>query len=201
MFFAREPSNEAVRQFLETQRAEPFSYAEVGASAQTPPSGFFVDHNRVQLGRGVAVYKCAVNALKHWRQFDMRWVSVANDDEPIDVGGVVAVKVRAFGAWSLNACRIVYVVDEDGPIKKFGFGYGTLPGHIECGEERFSIEWCKRDDAVWYDILAFSKPHHPLTWLGLPFARMFQKRFARESMQRMRKEVESNADFQLPIAE
>ena len=35
---------------------------------------------------------------------------------------------RAIGFWWLNACRIVYVVDEAGPITQFGFAYGTLAG-------------------------------------------------------------------------
>jgi uncharacterized protein (UPF0548 family) len=189
MFFAREPSDEAVRQFLESQRTAPFTYPDVGASARTPPSGFFVDHNRVQLGHGPDVYERAVSGLRRWCQFDLGWVRVANDDAPIEVGSVVAIKARAFGSWSLNACRIVYVIDEDGATKKFGFGYGTLPDHIERGEERFTIEWHKEDDSVWYDILAFSQPHHPVVWLGLPFARIFQKRFARESKVRMVREV------------
>ena len=38
---------------------------------------------------------------------------------------------------------------------RFGFAYGTLPGHGGSGEERFLIER-DRDDGVWYDILAFS---------------------------------------------
>jgi uncharacterized protein (UPF0548 family) len=189
MFFAREPSNEAVRHFLESQCTEPFSYDDVGASAKTPPSGFFIDHNRVQLGHGLAVYNRGVSALRRWRQFDLGWVSVVNDDAPIEVGTVVAIKARTFTAWWLSACRVVYLIDEEGPTKKFGFGYGTLTDHIECGEERFTIEWNTQDDAVWYDILAFSKPHHPLVWLGLPFARMFQKRFARDSKVRMVREV------------
>jgi hypothetical protein len=29
-----------------------------------------------------------------------------------------------FGVWTLNTCRIVYVVDE---ATRFGFAYGTLP--------------------------------------------------------------------------
>jgi uncharacterized protein (UPF0548 family) len=36
--------------------------------------------------------------------------------------------------WWLNACRIVYVVDEEGPVKRFGFAYGTLPEHAESGK-------------------------------------------------------------------
>jgi hypothetical protein len=76
------------------------------------------------------------------------------------------------------ACRIVYVVDE---ADRFGFAYGTLPAHAETGEERFTVEWDEQDDAVWYDILAFSLPQQLLARLGYPFARRLQKRFARDS--------------------
>jgi len=190
MFFAKEPSDESIKQFLASQSTQPFSYDDVGASAQTPPAKFFVDHNRVKLGHGQSVYEAAVKGLRRWRQFDLGWVSVANDDAPIEAGSVVAIKVRSFGTWSLSACRIVYMVNEDGPIKKFGFAYGTLPGHLEQGEERFTIEWHTHDDSVCYDILAFSRPRHPLVWFGLPFARLLQKRFARDSKMRMLREVE-----------
>jgi uncharacterized protein (UPF0548 family) len=84
--------------------------------------------------------------------------------------------------WTLNACRVIYVVDEEEPSRRFGFAYGTLLDHVERGEERFLIEWNKKDDSVWYDILAFSQPRHPLVRLGTPYARMLQKRFARDSM-------------------
>jgi len=64
--------------------------------------------------------------------------------------------------------------------QRFGFAYGTLPGHIERGEERFLLEMSD-DDSVWYDILAFSQPRHLLTKIGYPFVRRMQKRFGRES--------------------
>jgi len=91
--------------------------------------------------------------------------------------------------WSLNACRVVYVVDEAHATTRFGFAYGTLPDHIERGEERFLIEWNRTDDSVWYDILAFSQPRHPLVRLGFPVARMMQKRFARDSLAAMRSAI------------
>ena len=69
----------------------------------------------------------------------------------------------------------------DGPVQRFGFAYGTLPGHAETGEERFLIEWDRTDNSVWYDVFAFSRPRHPLTRLGYPFARLTQNRFARQS--------------------
>jgi uncharacterized protein (UPF0548 family) len=104
-------------------------------------------------------------------------------ETPVQAGEVVAVIARLFGLWWLNACRIVYIMDEEGPVKRFGFG--TLPEHAESGEERFTMELHEQDDAVWYDILAFSRPQQVLARLGYPFARRLQKRFAKDSMEAM----------------
>lgn len=183
MFRITEPSEQDAVEFVSLQRSLPFTYDEVGATNTTPPaSGYNVDHNRVQIGTGEAVYKRCVEALKDWRHFDLGWVTVVPRGVAIEVGATVAVKARAFGTWSLNASRIVYTIDED---KRFGFAYGTLPDHVECGEERFLIEWLE-DDSVWYDILAFSRPKHPLVRLSKPLARMLQKQFARASLSKIR---------------
>ena len=80
-------------------------------------------------------------------------------------------------------------MDDKGPVQRFGFAYGTLPEHAESGEERFTVEWHEADDAVWYDILAFSRPHQLLARLGKPVARRLQKRFARGSAEAMRRAV------------
>ena len=80
-----------------------------------------------------------------------------------------------------------------GPIGKFGFAYGTLPGHVESGEERFLVEWDRGDDGVWYDILAFSRPNHILTRLGYPVVRRLQKRFGRDSAASMLRAVHPGA--------
>jgi uncharacterized protein (UPF0548 family) len=101
----------------------------------------------------------------------------------------VAVIARLFGLWWLNACRIVYVVDEGGPVQRYGFAYGTLLEHAESGEERFTVEWHEPDDAVWYEILAFSRPHHVLARLGYSLARRLQRRFARDSAAAMQRAV------------
>jgi uncharacterized protein (UPF0548 family) len=69
------------------------------------------------------------------------------------------------------------------------FAYGTLPGHAESGEERFLVEWDRTTDAVHYDILAFSRPRHPLARLGYPLTRRVQRRFARDSATAMRRAV------------
>jgi uncharacterized protein (UPF0548 family) len=89
----------------------------------------------------------------------------------------------------MNASRIVYVVDEAGPMTRFGFAYGTLPDHVETGEERFLIEWDRADNRVRYDILAFSRPRHVLARLGNPMMRRMQKKFGRDSVAAMLRAV------------
>ena len=185
MFFLTEPSAETVTNFIYAQRELPFSYQAVGATNGNAPAGYVVDHNRLQIGTGAAVFQRAKDALSAWKQFDLGWVSIVPAGVPVNAGATVAVKAHTFGAWSLNAARVVYVINEAGPTERFGFAYGTLPDHVETGEERFKVEWDLNDDTVWYDILAFSRPHHQLVKMAAPLARQLQKRFARESMRRM----------------
>ena len=185
MFLAREPAAEQIRQFIFRQSQLPLSYPEVGASRGTPPSGYTIDHNRIALGTGQEIFERAVAALKNWKQFDLGWVRMVPEGTPIEVGALVAILTKHFGFCSLNTCRVVYLINEDGPVRKLGFAYGTLSNHVERGEERFTIEWHRDDDSVWYDILAFSRPNTLLVRLGLPLARMLQKRFARDSLAAM----------------
>jgi uncharacterized protein (UPF0548 family) len=128
------------------------------------------------------MWQRAVAAVRGWQMFNIPWLRLYWPDTPIRVGAVVAVSVRHFGFFSLNACQIVYVVDQDGPmtnepVSRFGFAYGTLGEHAESGEERFTVEWDRASDKVWYDILAFSRPRHTLAKLAYPLSRSLQKAF------------------------
>ncbi|HEV7746029.1 MAG TPA: DUF1990 domain-containing protein [Pyrinomonadaceae bacterium] len=182
MFLLRKPSSETVRKFILSQLDLPFTYSAVGATrSETAPAGFTVDHNRRQLGFGENTFKLGVSALRDWKQFELGWVTIVPPLTPLEVGKVVAVRAHTFGFWSLSAARIVYLIEESARVKRFGFAYGTLTNHVECGEERFMIEWLE-DDSVWYDIYAFSHPQHPLVRLGSPLARLLQKRFIRNSL-------------------
>ena len=190
MFLLRRPSADVVQQFIASQSSLPFSYADVGATAVLAPAGYRIDHNRTKLGAGGETYDRAVSALKHWQQFNIGWVRIVPPETPLELRAVVAVEARVLGLWSLNAARVIYTFDDDprDATVKFGFAYGTLPDHVEEGEERFTVEWLE-DDSVWYDIYAFSRPRHVMARLGLPFCRMLQKRFARDSMAAMRNAV------------
>jgi uncharacterized protein (UPF0548 family) len=174
--------------YVRAQSSLDFTYAEVGATAKTPPPGWVVDHTRVDLGKGEVVYDRVRSALRRWKQFDLGWVEAWPADTPIRAGETVAVLIRAFGLWWLNAARIVYAVDEMAEsVNRFGFAYGTLPGHVEAGEERFLIEWDRRNDRVFYDIFAFSRPRHVLTRIAQWQVRRMQKRFVRDSVAAMRR--------------
>jgi uncharacterized protein (UPF0548 family) len=181
LFRLTSPSEAEIRSFISKQKDSGFSYPEIGASAVAVPAGYNVDHHRVLLGLGGTTWQRAVEAIRAWRMFSMPWVNLHSSSAPIQVGTDVAVSVHHFGFYSLNACRIVYIVDDDDPMKRFGFAYGTLVEHAESGEERFTVEWNRDDDRVWYDILAFSRPRQMLARLGYPLSRSLQKKFANGS--------------------
>ena len=193
MLFLRRPTAEAIRAFLGSQARLDLTYSAVGATATSPPVGYVVDHTRIRLGQGEAVFAAAKAALEHWQQFRLGWLEARPEDTPIREGQVVAILARSIGLWWLNACRIVAVVNDEGAVKRFGFAYGTLPDHAGSGEERFLIEWDRDDDSVWYDILAFSRPQHFLARLGYPVVRRTQKRFGRESAAAMCRAVRAVA--------
>jgi uncharacterized protein (UPF0548 family) len=185
------PVPDILSQFLAEQASLDFSYPAVGATSGTPPAGYVVDRTHIELGVGEPVFEAAKTALRRWQQFRLGWVDVWSPDTPLEGGQVVAIMGWAVGFWWLNSCRIVYTVDESGPITKFGFAYGTLPGHVESGEERFLIEWDQDTDLVSYDILAFSRPSHFLSRLGYPVVRRKQKQFGRDSAASMFRSVNS----------
>ena len=180
MLSFQKPSVDSIHRFIAEQAKLDFSYSAVGATAATPPAGFVVDHTRIKVGEGEATFQSGVDALRRWDHFNLGWVD-AWPEAPIQPGEVVAIMGRALGVWWLNCCRIVYVVNESGPITKFGFAYGTLPSHVESGEERFLIEWDRSNNSVCYDILAFSRPNHVLIRLGYSLVRRMQKRFGQDS--------------------
>ena len=181
MKLLRKPSDASVREFLAAQSKLDFTYTAVGATASLPPAGYLVNHTRIKLGEGEEVFTKAKAALGRWEQFRLGWVEAWPPETPIQTGEVVAVVARRVGLWWLSACRIVYVVDEPGSVSRYGFAYGTLPDHAGSGEERFLVEWDRASGEVWYDILAFSRPHWLLTRLGNRCLRRLQKRFGRES--------------------
>jgi uncharacterized protein (UPF0548 family) len=193
MLFLREPLTADIRDFIQSQVPEPFSYRETGATrANERPHGYAIDKRRILLGHGQESYLRARKALQDWRQFGLGWVQLCWPYKRLQPGVVVAVLVGHYGFWSLNAARIVYVVDELEPVRRYGFAYGTLRDHLETGEERFSVEW-RADDSVWFEISSFSRPSHWLVWAFYPLARASQQRFLRQAVRAMHLAVNQSA--------
>ncbi len=178
----RFPAPPQIRSFIQREAELAYSYPEVGASRTQGLEGYDNDHNSIELGEGEEVWEKAKAAIRQWQQFPSGWTIVQPKNAPLVEEQTVAVLFRIFGIWWTNSARIVYCLDEP---NRFGFAYGTLPGHIEMGEECFWIER-DTDGKISYHIRAFSKPRFWLVRLVYPFARFSQRRFVRQSMARMK---------------
>lgn len=184
-FFARPPSEQRVKGLLETLREAPFTYREVGWTREGParaPNDFVLDDYGTELGRGAEVFTRAKRALADFAHYPPSFTRVVRLDE-LGVGALFATVATHLGFASVHPCRVIYVIDEP---QRFGFGFGTLPGHSECGEERFTVS-TDLHGRVSYDVRAFSRPRGVLTRLGAPVARRLQLRFQRETLAEMRR--------------
>ena len=95
--------------------------------------------------------------------------------------------------------RVSGVTDEatretpDGTERVWGYGYRTLEGHFERGQIDFTIHKNLASGAVQFRIHAVSQLgqiRNPFYWVGFRlFGRILQRKFARESLRRMREMV------------
>lgn len=190
MFSLTKPKPSTIEIFLEKQRRESPTYAEVGLSksADKAPRGYRLDHYRSQLGEGEEVYAHAVKALYDWTMYRGRSTEIHPPDEPVARGATIAILAHHLGFWSLNSARIVYKLDELTPVRRCGFALGTLSEHAAKGEERYTVE-LHGDGSVWFEVLAYSRPNNVLAWLGYPFTRRVQRGFIENAQDAMRKAV------------
>ncbi|MGD6742931.1 DUF1990 family protein [Streptomyces sp. BH106] len=144
------------------------TYTEIGATladGELPPGYAHLDR-RVRIGSGQECFERAGAAVLAWRAQRGAGLRVTPGGE---VGEGADVVLRA--PFLRIPCRVVRVVRAP---ERIGFAYGTLPGHPECGEEAFLVEWAA-DGAVWFRIRAFSRPGRWYARLGGPVARGVQK--------------------------
>ncbi|PSC73763.1 hypothetical protein C2E20_2908 isoform X1 [Micractinium conductrix] len=71
--------------------------------------------------------------------------------------------------------------------RRYAFAHTTLAGHQIQGEERFAVAWNHEDDSVWYEIYTLSRPGNWLTTATHPLLRLFQHKFAADSMAAMQR--------------
>ena len=148
------------RVLVRARGAEP-TYGPVGRML-APDVAADVDLSR-QLGAGRAVFDRAVAHLR--RLGPQRDVFTVWPPDATATLGATAVVVLAVGPVALTAVdRIVAVVDEP---DRWGFAYGTLPGHPEVGEEAFVVTLAA-DGTVTARVTA--RAH-----LALPLGRLVQR--------------------------
>ncbi len=188
MFLTRCPSPHELEEFIARSRNLPLSYNPIGIAKESP-HGFKVDEASAVIGRGEQDFERAKLALAEWRHFDLGWVELFPRGAAIESGSVVAVLVHHLGFWSLNGCRVVYILGDRRTGPSFGFAYGTLTNHAEMGEEIFEVSLAQESEEVVYRIRAVSKPRATLARIGYPLTRMLQARFRRDSIAAMTKAV------------
>lgn len=182
------PGDARLRRLLADACAAEPNYAPVGATidGELPP-GYRHGRYDIVLGQGEAAFVRATHALRHWaahRSLGMRVVG-DGDPPPIATGGTVLVVVPVGPLTAVARCRIVAVVDEP---DRFGFAYGSLPGHPERGEEAFVVHR-RPDGAVTFAITVFSRHADPLLRLGAPVASLLQRRFTHRYLRAVRAAV------------
>jgi len=189
MLFLHRPSDQQIRSLRDARKDSPFSYPDVGATRhRPPPEGWRVNHMRRLMGTGRVLHNKIVQALFSWDLLAVGNLKLFSAAPQVVPQATVAILSRHFGIWSVDFCRVIYVLregpEQSGKILRTGFAYGTLPGHAVKGEEIFSIEFHPATEEVWYDIFSFSLPASPLIRLAAPIARATQKRFATASLQK-----------------
>jgi uncharacterized protein (UPF0548 family) len=181
------PPPQTLLELVEHRSLASPTYLEVGATrAADFPAGYRHDRYQTMLGSGDAAFRSAVEGLHAWRAHQGAGVEVV-PDAPVEDAATVVLAVHVGPVWAIAPCRVGYVIDED---DRWGFGYGTLPGHPEQGEEAFIVE---RDPSglVTFRVAAFSRPADLLARVGDPVARVVQQRVIRRYLQAL-------ADFVRP---
>lgn len=198
MFLLRQPGDDRLDAIADAERDREYTQPAVGLTRESgfqPPAGFDLDRYGLELGQGGEVFERARAAIEDFAMYPPGWTRVHHPrgDKALRENLIFVAVVRHFGFYSALPCRVVYVVDHDDQqqVQQFGFALGTLPGHAECGEERFWVSWDRRSDAVRYDVVAYSRPRNWLARLGYPIVRGMQKRFARDSLSNMRRTAQS----------
>jgi uncharacterized protein (UPF0548 family) len=175
-----------LRRLLADATDTPLSYAYVGCTKDTTlaAKGYRVDRYGIDLPHDPSTFDVARRALELWAMHTGAGARVVTADAPLTVGQTVVVAIGLPGLTATAPCRIVWVDDEP---DRYAFGYGTLIGHPERGEESFGV--VRIGDVVRFEIVAVSRPAALLTRLGAPVSRAVQQSMTRRYLEGFRKAV------------
>jgi len=130
---------------LVAARAAAPTYDHVGSTLD--PERWAAPAVRVRhrtVGRGPTAFGAARQALGTWAPQRGIGATVEPAGQPVVLGATILIVLRRGPLHVVAPDRIIGVVDEP---RRFGFAYGSLPGHPERGEESFVVEHLD-DDTV-----------------------------------------------------
>lgn len=166
------PSTDALDRLVADLRGAALTYDHVGATLGGElPAGYRHDRWSAPLGAGATAFDRAVAGLRQWESHRHAGIAVHPSGVEPERDAVVAISIPVGPLTLTVANRIVAVEREE---RRFAVVYGTLPGHGEQGEEAFVVNR-HDDDAVTFDIVAFSRPVG-VARFGAPAARRLQLR-------------------------
>jgi uncharacterized protein (UPF0548 family) len=161
------------------------TYEPRGLTLDRPlPPGFHHLEVERRLGAGDAAYRSVSEALMTYapqRGLGLRPSATA---PRAAVGVDVLSRLVVLGV----PCRIVWAVE--GPDRT-GFGYGTLEGHPESGEEGFLVE--RRGDDVYAVVRAYARADRLATRLAGPVTWRLQRLAAHGYLRALQRAVSEDA--------
>lgn len=175
-----------LKEVLERARQHRPTYPDEGQTgAGDLPTGYRHDRRALQVGHGDADWRRAQEALRLWKGHQHAGAVITPADASLDPGNTVLAGWRVGPLVLVAPCRIVYRTDTP---DRFGFAYGTLPGHPEQGEEAFHV--VRHDDGtITAEIVAFSRPADLTARLAGPVARLVQTAAMRRYLDGIREHV------------
>jgi uncharacterized protein (UPF0548 family) len=156
-----------------TDRGAELTYAEVGATRSDDlPAGYRHVRRRVAVGTGPDAFAGAVAGMKDWQIHRGAGLRLRPATATPQVGSDFAAGLRLLAVTLWIPCRVVWLRDD---ASCYGYGFGTVPGHPEAGEEAFMVS-LGDDGEVWFTLRAFSRPVVWYARLGGPVTAWLQQR-------------------------
>lgn len=186
--FLSRPQGPRQTEVMDRLRSAGLSYAPAGMTevSKVPP-GMQAMNDSVLLGYGPACFARSRAALMAWQTHRLKWLSLQADGPP-RVGQTVLLEAFFGPLTWVFGCRVVAVTDSPAV---YAYTYGTLPGHPECGEERFRVDF-HADQRVTFSLRAYSRPAGPLMRVAQPLATLAQRAGSKAYLRNMRRSTRTS---------
>ncbi len=165
-------------------RDAPLTYAEVGATGSAElPAGYLPGEFTEVVGTGRETFERVAAAILDWVPQRSVGLRVRATGSPGEVGTVVVLTAGLPRLGYDVPCRVVWASTTG---DERGYAYGTLPGHPESGEERFTVRLTGAGDVV-VTIRVFSRLATPAARLVPPVSRFLQGLATRRYLSSLRR--------------